>query len=130
MKGRHIGFLLCLGTLAFQASTVIAHAADFTCQVHGGSFVLDDDDFKAMQNSWPDGGPPTRERFASFKPTTKAAICDSRMLARLFKAGKADHCDYYRYKKFAVAYFAESELDAFNKLLDAVTESLPKKKCP
>jgi hypothetical protein len=33
MKRRHIAFLLCLGTLAFQASTVIAPAADFTCQV-------------------------------------------------------------------------------------------------
>jgi hypothetical protein len=120
MKARHVGFLLCLGALVVQASTVIAPAADFTCQVHGGSFVLDDDDFKAMKDSWPDGGPPTRERFASFKPTTKAKICESRMLARLLKAGKADHCDYDRYKNIAVAFFAESEIDALNKWLDAV----------
>jgi hypothetical protein len=131
MKARHVGFLLCLGALVVQASTAIAPAADFTCQVQGGSFVLDDDDFKAMKDSWPDQGPPTRERFASFKPTTKARICDTRMLARLFKAGKAHPCDYDRYKNFAVAYFADSELDAFNKLLDAANEwTLLKKKCP
>jgi len=61
MRRRHICFLLCLGAMVVQASTFMASAADFTCQVYGGSFVLDDTDFKAMTDSTS----ITKETFAS-----------------------------------------------------------------
>jgi hypothetical protein len=124
MKRRHIAFLLCVGTFAVQVSTVIAPAADFTCQVHGGSFVLDDSDFKAIADSTVN----TKEKFAALPPDAKlrAAICDTRKLARLFKAGKVDYCDLaVHYKNYAVAFFDNSELVVVNKAFE-----LPKKKCP
>ena len=51
---------------------------DLTCQVYGGSFVLDDNDFKAMQDATlRDGRKVTRETFASLGPRIKAKICDT-----------------------------------------------------
>jgi hypothetical protein len=136
MKGRHIGFLLSFGVLVAQASVGTALAEDkkisekdLTCQVYGGSFVLDDDDFKAMQDaSFGDGTKVTRETFASLAPTRKVAICDTRMIARRLKAGKFDYCDFPyskgHYKDYLLAFFAESELDLVNKAID-----LPSKEC-
>ena len=92
MKRRHIVFLLALGLLAGHASIGTASAADFTCQVYGGSFVLDDSDFEAL-------GPKkmtaargiTRKQFAALPLGSKerAAICDTRKLLRVIKAGMA-----------------------------------------
>jgi hypothetical protein len=110
MKGRHIGFSLCLGALVVQASTVIVPAADFTCKVYGGSFVLDDTDFKALD------GAITREQFASLEPTskTRAGICATRKLWRLVKDGKADACDFFEhYKNHTPMYLGDSEVDRF-----------------
>jgi hypothetical protein len=112
MKGRHIGLLLGLATLGIQASLVKAHAADFTCQVFGGSFVLDDSDFKALE------GTVTREEFARLDPTskTRANICATRKIWRLIKDGKADPCDFSDHYKNAVPmYLSDSEATAFMK---------------
>jgi hypothetical protein len=77
MKGRHVGLLLGLGTMVLQASPALA--TDFTCQVFGGSFVLEDSDFKDLE------GTITREEFARLDPTskTRANICATRKLWRL-----------------------------------------------
>jgi hypothetical protein len=109
MKRRHIGFLLCLGALVVQTSTVIAPAADFTCQVYGGSFVLDDSDFKALESS-----KITREEFATLAPTSKirVGICDTRKLWRVVQAGKAHACDFDKYyENWSVFYASSSEGD-------------------
>jgi hypothetical protein len=114
VKGRLIGFSLCLGALAVQASAVTAPAADFTCQVYGGSFVLDDSDFKALA---PMG--ITREKFPALAPTSKdrVAICNTRKLWRLIKAGKADTCDFDRYEP-VIKYFDKSELSSALKAIE------------
>lgn len=112
MKERHTGFLLCLGALMVQASIVIAPAADFTCQVYGGSFVLDDSDFKALDGAF------TREQFAALEPTskTRAGICATRKLWRLVKDGKADACDFFEhYKNHTPIYLGDSEIPTFMK---------------
>jgi hypothetical protein len=41
MTARRIGFFFVLGTLAGQPLAVTANAADFTCNVYGGSFLLE-----------------------------------------------------------------------------------------
>ena len=106
MKRRRIGFLLSFGVLAVQASTVSAPAADFTCKVYGGSFVLDDSDFRALE------GTVTREQFASLAPDRRISICQTRKLWRLIKAGKADVCDFTtHYKGYNALYFGDSEVD-------------------
>jgi hypothetical protein len=64
MKSGHVGFLLSfgLGLLAAGPVTITAIAQDqkVTCQVYGGSFVLDDTDFKALGAKG-----ITRENFAT-----------------------------------------------------------------
>jgi hypothetical protein len=109
--------------------TAIAQDQKFTCQVYHGSFVLDDNDFKAMQDATlRDGRKVTRETFASLESRMKAKICDTRMVARRLKAGKFDYCDFPyskgHYKDYALAFFAESELDLVNKAI-----GLPFKEC-
>jgi hypothetical protein len=75
MKRRNVGLLVCLGALVVQGSTITAPAADFTCQVYGGSFVLDDADFAAMASA----SSITREKFAALPPNSeiRVAVCDS-----------------------------------------------------
>jgi hypothetical protein len=128
MKLVQIGFLLSFWIFAIQASTVTARAADLTCQVYGDTFVLDDTDFRAIE---PRG--ITRERFASLEPNSKirAAVCATRKLWRLLKAGKADYCDvFWRYKDHAVAYFHKSELETVTKAYDTLpVVSEPSKNC-
>jgi hypothetical protein len=112
MKRRHIGFLLCLGALVVQASTVIAPAADFTCQVYGGSFVLDDSDFEALADKKIPSQIITREKFATLAPTSKirVAICDTRKLWRVVQTGKAHACDFEKhYENWSVVYASPSE---------------------
>ena len=106
MKRWNIGFLVCLGALMIHASTITAPAADFTCQVYGGSFILDDTDFKALKDSW-----VTKETFAPITPTRRASICDSRKLWRLIKGGKFDQCDFAHYKNYNALYFDDSEVN-------------------
>lgn len=139
MKRRYIGFLLSIGVLAVQASITPALAADLTCQVYGGTFVLDDDDFKAMRDSvvdamdHPPGTPVTRETFASFRPAIKAKICNTRMLARLLRSGKVDYCDIaVRYKDYSPGFLNEDEAGLLNEATgwgQSGRPGLPAKKC-
>jgi hypothetical protein len=79
----------------------VAQNRPLTCQVYGGSFVLEDNDFKAMKDSYADvkesppaGKPVTSETFPSLTPASKSTICQTRMLARRLKSGKIDYCDF------------------------------------
>ena len=114
MKRWHIGFLLVLGGALIETSTVTAIAQDLNCRIQGDSFILDDTDFKALA---PRG--ITREKFAALAPTSKdrVAICNTRKLWRLIKAGKADTCDFGRYDP-VIAYFDKSEVSAALKAMD------------
>ena len=114
MKERSIVFLLCLATSVVQGSTVTARAVDFTCQVYGGSFVLDDSDFKALEE-----GSLTREKFAALEATskTRAVICATRKLSRLVRDGKADACAFDHYPNHAPMYLGDSEIPAYTKAL-------------
>jgi hypothetical protein len=114
MKRWHIGFLLVLGGVLAETSTVAAIAQDFNCRVLGGSFILDDTDFKALA---PMG--ITREKFSALAPTSKdrVAICNTRKLWRLIKAGKADTCDFDRYAR-VIKYFDKSELSSALKAME------------
>jgi hypothetical protein len=85
---RRVGFLAFCGILAVQQITpvtAIAQDQKFTCQVYGGSFVLDDTDFQALASQH-----ITREKFSSFAPTSKErmAVCDTRKLWRVIKSAK------------------------------------------
>jgi len=81
-------------------------AKSFTCKVHGGSFVLDDDDFKALASAG-----ITREKFAALAPKDRVPVCDTRMVARLIKSGTADECTFDTYDyQVVVKYFDKSEL--------------------
>jgi hypothetical protein len=116
MKQRQIVFLLCLGVLTVQDSTIIASAENFTCQVYGGSFVLDDADFKAIENSG-----VTRQTFPAIKAEQRATICLTRKLWRLIKDGKASVCDFTaHYKGYDTQYFDDSEVD---RVMDAQTNA-------
>jgi hypothetical protein len=98
--------LLILGTLAGQIS-VAANAADFTCNVYGGAFLLDDSDFRAIRDSG-----VTKEKFDSIKPDQRDRICQSRKLWRLIKDGKAETCDFLlHYRNYNALYFDDAEAD-------------------
>ena len=122
MKRWHIGFLLVVGGALIETSTVTVIAQDLTCRVRGDSFILDDTDFKALA---PQG--IIKEKFAALAPTSKdrMAICNTRKLARLIKAGKADTCDFDRYDP-VIVYFDKSELSS---ALKAQGTAPPSGKC-
>jgi len=94
MKRRQIDLLLSVGILALYLSNGSALADDtksFTCKVQGGSFVLDDDDFKALASAG-----ITREKFATLAPKDRVPVCDTRMVARLVMSRKADSPSWRR----------------------------------
>ena len=107
---RRVGFLAFCGILAVQQITpvtAIAQDQKFTCQVYGGSFVLDDTDFQALASQH-----ITREKFSSFAPTSKErmAVCDTRKLWRVIKSGKTTRCDWdTRYPKWNAEFFSPTE---------------------
>jgi hypothetical protein len=109
MKRRQMGLLLSVGILALYLPNGSARSDDaksFTCKVHGGSFVLDDDDFKALASAG-----ITREKFAALAPKDRVPVCDTRMVARLIKSGTADECTFDTYDyQVVVKYFDKSEL--------------------
>jgi hypothetical protein len=111
MKRRQIGWLLSVGIVAVRLSNGSAFADDtkaFTCKVHGGSFALDDTDFKALASVG-----ITREKFAAFPPKDRVSVCDARMVARLVKSGKADECAFDQYDyQVVTAYLDKSERTA------------------
>jgi hypothetical protein len=110
---RRVGFLVFSGMLAVQQITqvtAIAQDQKFTCQVYGGSSVLDDSDFQALANQQ-----ITREKFASFAPRSKERIevCDTRKLWRVIKSGNATRCDWTeRYPKWNAELFSPAEQEA------------------
>jgi hypothetical protein len=128
MERRQITLLLGIGVLMVQASATTAPAADFTCPIYGGSFVMDDTDFKALE---PSG--ITREKFAALEPKSqiRVSVCDTRMVARLLKAGKASYCDLsWRYKNWAAGYLDRgAEVKAGLKAMDLPAVSEPWKNC-
>jgi hypothetical protein len=116
MKLRRIVFFVGLAVSLLPASTVIAAGADFTCQVYGGSFVLDDNDFKALELRG-----LAKEKFAALEAASvrRESACETRMLWRLIRDGKADQCDLVvHYKHYAIAYFHSSELAKVTELFD------------
>jgi hypothetical protein len=115
MKRRSIGLFLSVAIAAAHLASGPARAEDaksFKCDVRGGSFVLDDTDFQALA-----GVGITRENFASSAAKYRVSICDTRMVARLVKAGKADTCDFDQYQ-VVTKYFDKSELAAAVKAIE------------
>jgi hypothetical protein len=123
-----ISLLALAVTTAVQVLAVAALAQDkepadkdLTCQVYGGSYVLDNNDFKSLE----DAG-ITRAKFAALAPTSKTRlqICDTRKLWRLvksagfdLKSGKFDDCDFNEhYKYFLPLYLSDSEAVAITPL--------------
>jgi hypothetical protein len=111
MKRRQIGLFLSVGILAVQlsnGSSVADDAKPFTCHVKGGSFVLDDTDFEALASAG-----VTRQKLAALAPKDRVSVCDTRMVARLVKSGKADECAFDQYDyQVVVAYLDKSERPA------------------
>src|SRR5262245_20088011 len=107
--------LLCLGVWSTQ---VLTASADLRCQIRNSSFVLDETDFNAIkagaeaarrdQNFM--GPVVTEETFDLLSQGTRADICESRLFARLFKAGKGPQgC----VPDWSQLYFSKSEWDEF-----------------
>ena len=120
------GTVLLSVAAAVLVSTVIVRGQDnkFTCQVYGDSFVLDDADFAAMASA----SSITREKFAALPPNSeiRVAVCDSRKLWRLVKAGKADSCAVDRYPNYAAKYFGPSERQpALEAIAKTITRACP-----
>jgi hypothetical protein len=118
MRRWEIALVLAAAVLATRLAKAPARADDIsalTCDVRGGSFVLDDTDFAALAAAG-----VSRERFLSlaFDSRDRRAVCDTRMLSRLIKSGAADACDFDRYD-VATKYFDKSELRA---ALDTITK--------
>jgi hypothetical protein len=121
MNQRHIGFLLLLGLLVVERTTVVvAQDQKFTCQAYGDAFVLDDADFKVLAASTysfrdvPRGKGITREQFASLTPNSsdRLAICNTRALWRAIKAGKLNRCDLWaHYPGWDAELFSEPEAE-------------------
>ncbi len=106
--------LLCLGAWA-QVSTA---SADLRCKVRNASFVMDETDFNAIKEGKVRNnnvGPVvTKETFDALDQKTRAAICGSRLIARLFKAGKGHSCDFVEQSltdDWNNIYFSNSEWD-------------------
>ncbi len=111
MKQRQICLFLSVGILSIYLSNGSVLADDtksFTCKVHGGSFVLDDTDFEALASAG-----ITRQKLAALAPKDRVSVCDTRMVARLVKSGKADECAFDQYDyQVVVAYLDKSERPA------------------
>jgi hypothetical protein len=95
-------------------------AAALTCEVPGGSFVLDDTDFKALTgpNATDDpsrkGEPAlTPAYFAMLKRTSvlRHQICDSRALLRLIKSGRCENEDFKTLRFWVPQFFTDKEQD-------------------
>jgi hypothetical protein len=83
-----------------------------TCAVYGGSFVLDENDFKALTQEKLGGDKVSKERFASLKPDAplRTFVCDTRKLWRLARDKKATIDDFAdHYKALWPSYLTEAE---------------------
>jgi hypothetical protein len=77
MKQYYVGFFLLLGLfVAGEAMNAVAQDQKFTCQVYGGLFVLDDNDFKALGEH---DKKITRQNFGSLTqiPESKSATAEN-----------------------------------------------------
>jgi hypothetical protein len=105
--------LLARTAPAFAAEKDLSTAA-LTCDVHGGSFVMDDNDFDSLKNSTSgDGTKITREYFVKLSKRTsklRAQICDSRALWRSIKAKTATNDDFTTYfPNWNAGFWSEEE---------------------
>jgi tetratricopeptide (TPR) repeat protein len=81
--------------------------ANLTCPVRGGSFVMNDADFKALAK-----GGMTKEKFVLLPQTSKArkTVCETRKVARVV-SGKPNDCALDPYKYWVVQYLTDVERD-------------------
>ena len=95
---------------------------DLTCNVHGGPFVLNDEDFDALTRDALGPNKFTREQFASLEAGSgeRVAICDTRKLWRLIKDGKVTFGDFNTHYQWTPNYFTRAEA---RKALDARTKA-------
>lgn len=85
---------------------------DLTCEVYGGTFVLDNKDFQALTQEKLGTYKISKERFAALKPTSalRIAICETRKLWRLVKYGKATSADFVKhYTNLVSNYLTDAE---------------------
>ena len=113
------GLLALAVSATIQVPTLFALAQtsmekDLTCTVYGSSFVLNDDDFKVIEEN----SIVKKQTFASSKPEIKTAVCESRMFVRLVRAGKWQPCDRLRYPHVSPAYLGEEELSPFTESIN------------
>jgi hypothetical protein len=97
-------------------------AKDLTCNVHGGPFVLNDEDFDVLTRDALGPNKFTREQFASLDAgsSERVAICDTRKLWRLIKDGKVTFSDFNNHYQWTPNYFTRAEA---RKALDVRTKA-------
>jgi hypothetical protein len=116
-KQQHLGalaatVLVVLGlTRPGGAEDRLVSDQQLTCTVYGGSFALDETDFKALTQEKLGSGKVSKERFATLEPTSKMrVVCDTRKLWRLARDKKATIEDFSdRYKALWPWYLTEAE---------------------
>ena len=108
-------FVVLALTCTGHAQDKVVSSKDLTCQVQGGSFVLDEIDFKALTQEKLGEYKVSQERFASLPPTSplRIAVCETRKIWRLSKDGKLTADDLERYKHISSGYFTEAERNGF-----------------
>jgi len=122
MKFRHrLRFTFLLTVISAVGCALPALAVDetlskeaLTCDVHGGSFVLDDYDLSVLRNSVSgDGTKITPEYFVRLSKRTsklRQQICDTRALWRAIKAKTATNDDFVTYfPNWIVSFWSEEE---------------------
>ncbi len=116
-----VGALITTPALAADSKKNIPDAA-LTCKVYdGSSFVLNDNDFKALNSSEADmpsdirkNGGYSREYFASLKTTSvlRQQMCDSRGLFRRIAAGICRKDDFQKnFRLWLPQFFNDNERD-------------------
>ena len=95
-------------------------AANLSCPVTGGPFVLTDRDFAILAK---DG--MTKERFSLLPPTSKArkTVCETRKVARVV-SGKPGDCALDPYKYWVVQYLDSAEADKLLKVQISETAAM------
>ena len=108
--------VLPLGLLASAAAadTSALPVRYLTCDVFGGSFVLDDADFKALASPEARGNNPplTPQYVVSLKLTStlRQQICDSRGLYRRIKSGICSKDDFkMNFRLWLPQFFSDEE---------------------
>jgi len=94
-------------TCSGRAEDKLVSDKQLTCAVYGGSFVLDENDFKALTQEKLGADKVSKERFAVLEPTSKIriAVCDTRKLWRLARDKKAIAEDFTEHYKSLWPYY-------------------------